>query len=82
LREPARWFTIGPMPSVQGLSKEDANYRPGKPGYQCRDCRFMWPRLAVGGCRYVRGVIHPDDTCNEFTPRAERPETTTPPSAG
>jgi hypothetical protein len=29
----------------------------------------MFPRLAVGGCRYVRGVIHAGDTCDEFKPR-------------
>jgi hypothetical protein len=28
----------------------------------------MFPRLAFGGCRLVRGVIHASDTCNEFTP--------------
>jgi hypothetical protein len=29
----------------------------------------MFPRLSIGGCRYVRGVIHNDDTCDEFKPR-------------
>ncbi len=42
------------MPSVQGLSKAQANYRKA---------------VSVGGCRYVRGVIHADDTCDEFKPR-------------
>lgn len=59
------------MPSVQGLSKQQANYRPGRDGYQCRDCKFMFPRLAKGGCRYVRGVIDGSYTCDEFSPRAK-----------
>jgi hypothetical protein len=25
--------------------------------------------MAIGGCRYVRGVIHADDVCDEFKPR-------------
>jgi len=29
----------------------------------------MFPRLAIGGCRYVRGLIHAEDTCDEFKPR-------------
>jgi hypothetical protein len=29
----------------------------------------MFPRLSIGGCRYVRGVIHADDACDEFKPR-------------
>jgi len=58
------------MPGVQGLSKSAANYRPAaKPEFSCRECKFMFPRLAIGGCRFVRGVIHPSDTCDEFTPR-------------
>jgi MFS family permease len=28
----------------------------------------MFPRLAIGGCRYVRGVIHAGDFCDEFEP--------------
>jgi hypothetical protein len=58
------------MPTVQGLSKASANYRKAEnPKFSCRECAFMFPRLAIGGCRYVRGVIHPDDTCDEFKPR-------------
>ena len=58
------------MPNVQGLSKADANYRKAENAkFSCRECKFMFPRLAIGGCRYVRGVIHADDTCDEFTPR-------------
>jgi hypothetical protein len=58
------------MPSVQGLSKSAANYRPaGKPEFSCGECRFMFPRLAIGGCRYVRGLIHAGDTCDEFKSR-------------
>ena len=45
------------MPKVQGLSKSAANYRPApKDEVRCAECMFMFPRLSVGGCRYVRGV--------------------------
>jgi hypothetical protein len=58
------------MPKVQGLSKKDANYRAAtNPKYSCKECKFMFPRLSVGGCRFVRGVIHAGDTCDEFAPR-------------
>jgi hypothetical protein len=34
----------------------------------------MFPRLSIGGCRYVRGVIHAGDFCDEFVPRrGQRP---------
>lgn len=59
------------MPKVQGLSKAEAKYRPAEnPKFSCHECAFMFPRLAVGGCRYVRGVIRAGDTCDEFTPRS------------
>jgi hypothetical protein len=55
---------------IWGLSKAEANYRPApRAGVRCRDCKFMWPPLAYGGCRLVRGVIRGGDTCNEFTSR-------------
>jgi len=58
------------MPSVWGLSKEQANYRDApKADVSCKACRFMFPPLAAGGCRYVRGVIEASKTCDEFTPR-------------
>jgi hypothetical protein len=58
------------VPNVQGLSKASAHYRKATdPRFSCRECAFMFPRLAVGGCRYVRGVIHAGDTCDEFKPR-------------
>jgi hypothetical protein len=61
------------MPKVQGVSKAEANYRHAtKPNIRCGDCKFMWPRLSVGGCRYVRGVIHADDVCDLFTPAQEK----------
>jgi hypothetical protein len=60
------------MPKVWGLSKAQANYRPApKPEVRCQVCKFMAPRLAVGGCRLVRGVIHASDTCDEFAPLAK-----------
>jgi hypothetical protein len=61
------------MPAIQGLSKPAANYRRAdNPKFSCHECKFMFPRLAIGGCRYVRGVIHAEDTCNEFEP--QRPQ--------
>ena len=33
---------------------------------------FTFPQLMIGGCRYGRGVIHADDTCDEFKPRRRR----------
>jgi hypothetical protein len=58
------------MPKVQGLSKTAANYRKAEnPKFSCHECTFMFPRLSIGGCRYVRGVIHADDTCDEFKSR-------------
>ena len=60
------------MPAVQGLSKSTANYRrASKPELSCGECKFMFPRLAIGGCRYVRGVIHSGDTCDESRPRKQ-----------
>lgn len=59
------------MPTIQGLSKSDANYRKAeRPEHSCAACKFMFPRRTIGGCRYVRGVIRAGDTCDEFTPRA------------
>jgi hypothetical protein len=54
---------------VWGLSKSAANYRSApKPEVRCQACKFMFPKLSVGGCRWVRGVIHAEDTCDEFVP--------------
>ena len=71
------------MPMIQGLSKAAANYRRAdNPKFSCGECTFMFPRLAInpfatgaifGGCRYVRGVIHADDTCDEFKRRRPPP---------
>ena len=56
------------MAKIWGLSKAEANYRHAQqPGVRCRDCKFMWPPLAYGGCRLVRGLISGSDVCNEFT---------------
>ncbi len=55
---------------IWGLSKAATNYRPAtRPEVRCEQCRFMFPRLSIGGCRYVRGVIRADDTCDEFVSR-------------
>jgi hypothetical protein len=61
------------VPAIWGLSKQQANYRPGeRDGFRCRDCKFMFPAADKGGCRYVRGVIDGDSTCDEFKPRQPR----------
>ena len=53
-----------------GRTKAQANYRKAEnPKFRCGECKFMFPRLSIGGCRFVRGVIHNDDTCDEFKPR-------------
>lgn len=64
------------MPTVWSLSKSAAHYRPAtKPEVRCAGCRFMFPRLVVGGCRLVRGVIRAGDVCDEFAPRTDGPPT-------
>ena len=58
------------MPIIQGLSKSQANYRRStNPNFSCHECLFMLPNLAIGLCRYVRGLIHSEDTYDEFKPR-------------
>jgi hypothetical protein len=55
---------------IWGLSKSGANYRPAPTQeVRCDRCKYMFPRLALGGCRLVRGSIRGSATCNEFTPR-------------
>jgi hypothetical protein len=55
---------------VWGLSKQAASYRPApKAELRCEHCRYMFPTLAVGGCRLVRGVIRASATCTEFRTR-------------
>ena len=64
------------MTAIWGLSKDQAQYGLAPtPDVRCDRCRYMFPRLAIGGCRLVRGVIHATDSCKEFQPRkAERTE--------
>jgi len=55
---------------IWGLSKKTANYKPAlSPDLRCDHCKYMFPPLALGGCRLVRGVIQGSATCNEFTSR-------------
>ena len=67
------------MAGIWGLSKSEAEYGPApRPDVRCDRCRYMFPRLAVGGCRLVRGAIHAADSCKEFRPRGQaqsEPET-------
>jgi OsmC subfamily peroxiredoxin len=65
---PRSWRGSG-MLRIWGLSKTAANYRQAPRGeIRCDACRFMFPKLAVGGCRYVRGAISPSYTCDQFAP--------------
>jgi hypothetical protein len=55
---------------IWGLSKKAAGYRlASEPGVRCDGCRYMFPPLALGGCRLVRGLIRSSATCDEFTAR-------------
>ena len=55
------------MPRIWGLSKKAANYRQApRQEVRCDACRFRFPKLAVGGCRYVRGAISAHYTCDQF----------------
>ena len=46
------------MPKTWGLSKGDAGYKPApKLEVRCDVCAFMFPRMAIGSCKYVRGAI-------------------------
>jgi len=56
--------------TVWGLSKKAANYRPAPQAeVRCDHCKYMFPPLALGGCRLVRGAIRSSATCDHFTPR-------------
>jgi|GEM_PF-1005254 len=60
-------------PKTWGLSKDEARYRPAaKPERSCVACKWMFPRLSVGSCKYVRGVIEASATCDEFEARHPR----------
>jgi hypothetical protein len=56
---------------IWGLSKTQANYRSAPtPEVRCARCKYMFPPLALGGCRLVRGPIRGAATCDHFTPRS------------
>jgi hypothetical protein len=55
---------------VWGLSKKSANYRTApRAEVRCENCKYMFPPLALGGCRLVRGLIRGSATCDKFMPR-------------
>ena len=55
---------------IWSLSKKEAQYGPAPTSdVRCDSRKFMFPTLALGGCRLVRGVIHGSDSCKEFAPR-------------
>jgi hypothetical protein len=58
------------LAQVWSRSKKGANYRPAPaPDIRCDKCKYMFPPLALGGCRIVRGMIQGSATCDEFAPR-------------
>jgi hypothetical protein len=60
---------------IWGLSKTQAHYRPAPtPEVSCKHCKYMFPPLALGGCRFVRGPIRGNATCDQFTPRRPNPD--------
>jgi len=55
---------------IWALSKRNAGYRPAPTvEVRCDHCRYMFPPLALGGCRLVRGLVRASATCDEFTAR-------------
>ena len=64
---------LEPTMKIWGLSKQAARYRKAPDAdVRCARCKYMFPPLAIGGCRLVRGVIQGSATCDHFTPRATR----------
>jgi hypothetical protein len=62
------------LATIWSLSKKDANYGSApKPEVRCDHCKYMFPPLAIGGCRLVRGVISGSGSCKEFVPRHPSP---------
>ena len=62
------------MATIWSLSKNDANCGPAPtPEARCDHCKYMFPPLAIGGCRLVRGVISGSASCKEFVPRHRVP---------
>lgn len=54
---------------VWALSKEQVDYGPSpSPQYECRNCRYMFPKTAVGTCKLVRGSIKVGYSCSKFKP--------------
>lgn len=54
---------------VWGLSKAEADYGPSpSPEFECRNCKYMFPKLPLGTCKLVRGSIRGDHSCKVFEP--------------
>jgi hypothetical protein len=63
------------MTKIWGLSKRDANYGPAPtPDVRCNKRKYMFPKLSLGGCRLVRGVISGSSSCKEFAPQSSASE--------
>jgi hypothetical protein len=68
-------------PKTWSLSKEEARYRPApKSEVSCAACQWMFPRLSVGSCKYIRGMVEASATCDEFEPSKRRIRPAGPPS--
>jgi hypothetical protein len=68
--DPGTMSIEGRTPKIWSLSKKDAHYGPAPAqDVRCDHCKFMFPPLALGGCRFVRGVISGAASCKEFVPR-------------
>jgi hypothetical protein len=60
-------------PKTWSLTQEEAHYKPApQPAVSCAECKWMFPRLSVGGaCKYIRGIVRREDTCDWFESRHE-----------
>jgi hypothetical protein len=57
-------------PKTWGQTRNDVHYKPApQPQVACKECMWMFPRLPLGSCKYVRGVIEATATCDLFEPR-------------
>jgi len=55
---------------IWAFSKKAVRYRDAPAAeVRCDRCKYMFPPVAIGGCRLVRGVIRGAATCDEFKSR-------------
>jgi hypothetical protein len=57
---------------IWAFSKKAVRYRDAAAAdVRCDRCKYMFPTVAVGGCRLVLGVIRSSATCDEFKSRRD-----------